>query len=556
MGNSISKRYLCCGAKLLHLVKKLRIKPAADISEALVCFTSDGHRVPNYFWRKDWSQEEGFRQQPRYRGYEEARILGGDGSLRAVETTIRNGLDAINNLYAILDGDYEAELESAPELKSEARRRNLDLVDVRLSEELVAWRKEQHTQGRILPGKGRGLRRTSDEVIQLLGAEQWPAPLLTNNVLFGTGWTNMLIGAYDSRTLYSNYCCDMGFFYEHGFHKIFPEFEEAISSCASDPKARNTPLGAERRDAVEMGLTYIRGKADQEAKHVAKLTRKTAKLDRKTAHMICFCEASLAGMAYEAMGRGFDPAAMFDDMVFSSPGTDVVDVGSDINNSEIMNSFLNTADITETGNVTEDALRKVYDAYAATGARCLTERWFEPLTNMNSLLYIWHILNDRHHYLRRIVLGWSKVRRDEDKQGQREADFDEVFDEHYHTTGFSRPLKTGCDGRERCDAVENLLLKAGKNKQDFLRQMWSCLVERPLNYARAGVVDPDAEEDIIQDLSVTLAQAYHDGLIYEQQWMVAHACHHAWQVNYLMEAAMFGSLLDDESLSGTLDRAN
>ncbi|ROW03714.1 hypothetical protein VMCG_05369 [Cytospora schulzeri] len=559
MGNSISKRCCSCTSKLRRFVDKTRIEPVADISEALVCFTPDGKRVPDYFWGKEWTQEGGFKQQPRYRGYEEARTIGGDGSLKDIVSTIKGGLEAINELYAILDGDSEGALKSdppQPESKPEKRLVDLDLVDARLSKELVDWKQEQHSQGRVLPGKGRGLRRASDEVIQLLGADHWPAPLLTNNVLFGTGWTNLLIGAYDPRTLYSNYCTDMGFFYEHGFHKVFPEFEKAISKCASDPKARNTPLGAERRDAVDMGLTYIRGKADLETKYVAQLTGKTAKVDRQTAHMICFCEASLAGMASEAMGRGFDPGAMFDDMVFSSPGTDVVDVGSDINNSEIMNSFLNTADVTDTGIVSEEILRRVYDAYAVTGARCLTERWMEPLTNMNSLLYVWHILNDRHHYLRRIVLGYGKVRKDEEKRGQREADFDEVFDENYRTTGFSRPLETGCDGSERCDAVERMLEKVGAEKRGFLRELWSCLVDQPLSYAKAGVVDPDREEAMIQSLAVTMAQAYHDGLIREQQWMIAHACHHAWQVNYLMEAAMFGSLLDDESLSGTLDRAN
>lgn len=549
MGNSISKRTYSYEARLRQLIKGLRLEPTADISNALVGFAPEGQHVSSYFWGEDWSREGNFTKQPKYRGYEEARVLVRDGSLEDLDRIIKGGLGAIKELYALLDGNIEQEL------KPEERNASLGIVDVRLSPELMSWKQEQHSQGRVLPGKGRGLRRASDEVIQLLGAEQWPAPLLTNNVLFGTGWTNMLIGAYDSRTLYSNYCCDMGFFYEHGFDKVFPEFEKTISRCALDPKARKTPLGAERRDAVNMGLAYIRGKADLEASHVTQLTGKTAKIDRRTAHLVCFCEASLTGMASEALGRGFDPGAVFDDMVFSSPGTDVVDVGSDVNNSEIMNSFLNTADITDTGDVTEEVLRRVYDAYAVTGARCLVERWTEPLINMNSLLYVWHILNDRHHFLRRIVLGWGKVRRDEDKKGQREADFDEVFDENYHTTGFSRPLETACDGREICDAIEKFLEKAGKNNQLFLRKLWSCLVEKPLAYARAGIVDATREEDIIQTLTQCLAQAYRDGLIHEQRWLIAHACHHAWQVNYLMEAAMFGSLLDDASLSGRLDRA-
>ncbi|KAK7733311.1 hypothetical protein SLS53_008208 [Cytospora paraplurivora] len=558
MKNSDSKYTYGYGVSSRHPTEIPRLEPAAGISEALVNFTPDGRRVPSYFWGKEWRQEGGFKPQPRYRGYEEAHTLVGDGQGNDLESTIRNGLAAIKKIYATID-DLESGLKhdaTQPALKSNGSHSTLGIVNVRLSEALLLWRREQHSQRRILPGKSRGMKRASDEVIHLLGAENWPAPLLTNNVLFGTGWTNMLIGAYDPQTLYSNYCCDMAFFYEHGYHKVFPEFEKAINESAADRTARDTPLGAGRRDAVNLGLMYIRGKANLEEKYYAQLVGKTAKLDRRTAHIICFCEASLTGMAYEAIGRGFDPAAIFDDLVFGSPGTDVVDVGSDFNNCEIMNSFLNTADITDTGVVSEEVLRSVYDAYAATGARCLTERWWEPIPNMISLLYTWHILNNRHHFLRRIVLGWSKVRRDEDKGGQREADFDEVFDEHYHTTGFSRPLAAACDGRDSCDAVQQLLDKVGTDKRDFLRKLWSCLVERPLSYARAGIVDTASEESIIRSLAAMLAQAYHDGLILEQQWLIAHACHHAWQVNYLMEAAMFGSLLDDESLSGTLDRAN
>lgn len=559
MENSVSKTCSSCTDKLCPFIENPRIEPAETISEALACFTSDGHRIPGYFWGKEWAQEGGFKEQPRYRGYQEGRALGKDGSIKDIASSMKGGLEAIKELYATLERDSEGAHKcdpAQPELKTQKRLVDLGLVNVRLSKELLAWRQEQHSQGRILPGKGHGLKRASDEVVKLLNAEHWPAPLITNNVLFGTGWAVLLNGAYDPPTLYSNYCTDMAFFYEHGFHKVFPEFEKTIAKCASDPKARNTPLGDERRNAVDIGMPYIRGKADLETKYFAQLTGKTAKLDRRTAHLICFCEGSLAGMAFEAMGRGFDPAGVFDDMALSSPGTDVVDVGSDINNSEIMNSFLNTADVTDTGIVTEETLRKVYDAYAAVGGRCFTERWMEPIANMNSVLYPWHILNDRHRFLRRIVLGYGKVRRVEDRSGQREGDFDEVFDEEFRTTGFSRPLETGCDGGDMCDAIKKVLEKVGEGKRDFLRELWSRLVDRPLAYARAGVVDPACEEAMIQSLAVAMAQVYHDGLIHELQWMLAHACHHAWQVNYLMEAAMFGSLLDDESLSGTLDRAS
>lgn len=43
-------------------------------------------------------------------------------------------------------------------------------------------------------------------------------------------------------------------------------------------------------------------------------------------------------------------------------------------------------------------------------------------------------------------------------------------------------------------------------------------------------------------------------LIDELAWFAAHASHHVWQVNYLFEAAMFGSIFDDGGLKGRLDR--
>lgn len=203
------------------------------------------------------------------------------------------------------------------------------------------------------------------------------------------------------------------------------------------------------------------------------------------------------------------PAACYVDMVVSSPGTDVVDVGSDLNNSEVMNSFLNTADITHSGIVTGEVLRRVYNAYAAVMARTLTQRWMEPIATINSYLYTWEMLNDRHHYLRSIVLGYSKVRAASERQGQREADFEEVFNEQYHTTGFSRPLEDACDGRDTCSAVTTVISKAAcrdPDKHQLLSELWDILVEEPLDYARQGTVDPVREESIIKSLSLRLAQ--------------------------------------------------
>lgn len=541
----------------------MSIQPTHPASEVLRNFTPDGRLIPAYFWGNDHSSRH--LSHPIYRGYAEARSLIGNGTEKNIANIQNTSLDIIRRIFATLDTDHDSGVDTNSTVDETTKtipsslHDGLGLVELRLSNELLAWKMSQKEQGRILPAKGRGLRRVSDEVISLLGAENWPAPMLTSNVLFGTVWSDLMIGAHDAETLYSNCCNDLGFYYEHGYDKFFPEFEPSIRGSVEDPIFRRTPYGEVRRNCVELGLKYIRGKTQLEREQKANLGSKMACLNRKAAHLVMFCEASLAGLAAETMARGYDPAACYVDMVVSSPGTDVVDVGSDLNNSEVMNSFLNTADITDSGVVTEEALRRVYDAYAAMMARTLTERWMEPIVTINSYLYTWEMLNDRHHYLRRIVLGYSKVRAASERQGQREADFEEAFDEHYHTTGFSRPLEGACDGRDTCSAVTALVAKAGggdSHKHKLLSDLWEILVEEPVDYARQGTVDPVREEKIIKTLSLSLARCYHFGLILEQQWLVAHACHHGWQVNYLMEAAMFGSLLDDASLAGKLDRAD
>lgn len=173
-----------------------------------------------------------------------------------------------------------------------------------------------------------------------------------------------------------------------------------IKHTSVDERALNTPVGRERRAATNIGLQYIRGKVDLETPHVAHLGHQSARMDRGTAQVVCFAEGSLTGMVYEAIGRGFDPAAAFDDAVFSSPGTDVLDVGSDL------------------------------------------KRWHEPTAKINAQLYVWHMGSDRHMFLRRAVLGYSRVRLEAEATvtaplQQREGDFDEVFGEGFRTTGFS-----------------------------------------------------------------------------------------------------------------------
>lgn len=230
----------------------------------------------------------------------------------------------------------------------------------------------------------------------------------------------------------------------------------------------------------------------------------------------------------------------------------MVDVGSDLGNCETMNSFLNTADITDTGVVSEEVLRRVYDAYSFTCARMFTERWATPTSPMNGQIYVWHMRDDRHLFLRRCLLGYEKVRR-EGPPNLREADLDEVFDDDYHTTGFSRPLRDACDGHETCDQATAVI--QGHGRRELLGRLWHFLVVGPMEYVRSGVVSPAREDELGNGLHECMAECWHESLVHEMSWLVCHASFHSWQVNFLMEAAMWGSFLDDGALNGKLDRA-
>ncbi|RYP18104.1 hypothetical protein DL765_004116 [Monosporascus sp. GIB2] len=95
-------------------------------------------------------------------------------------------------------------------------------------------------------------------------------PLVTSEAIFSCSMTNMLIGAYDARTLYSNYVTDMVFDYEHSYHTAFPGFENLTRkenigphtnnrhvfcrrSLLGYPKARKTP-GEQREGALDDGF--------------------------------------------------------------------------------------------------------------------------------------------------------------------------------------------------------------------------------------------------------------------------------------------------------------
>lgn len=493
------------------------------------------HRTPSYFWGQNIPK----KLDPTFcieTGYVEARRLIADGNPQRFAEIVHMGLETLARIFKELDNPHDSS--------------NNAMVTLRLSDELQQWREKQHRLGRTLPSKGHGLTRASGEVIKILRVEKLPLPLLINGALFGSGFANMLIGAHDAETLYSNYCTDMGFFYEHSYHKAFPEYEPLLKQASNDPHSLQTPGGIERRLATDIGLEYVSGKITFEENYKAKVMNKTARLNRHNALALFFCESSILGMAAEAMARGFDKAGVVNDFAFSSPGTDVVDVGSDLHNSELVNAFLNTADIAETAVITEDALRRVYDAYAHSGAKMFTKRWSDPGARMCATLYTWHIQNNRHEFFRRALLGYSKARKT--PSTQREADFCEAFDSDLHTTGFSRPLEGACNGADPCDQVGMHLRQDGEH--GVLADMWWLLSTGPSSYVKDGVVSSDRESEMAEGLRVAMARAYSLGLVDEMTWLMSHANHHAWQVNYLFEAAMFGSFLDDGGLKSRLDR--
>ncbi|KAF5656047.1 hypothetical protein FCIRC_13792 [Fusarium circinatum] len=529
----------------------LKIKP----KDRALHDSSSTADIPPYFWGK------GFRgrglgrfftrrtAKPRHAGYTEARSLIGRGTVDDLQRLSYHASTFVIEVFEdIEDSSGASSTESLSSPGSGSR-----VTQLRLSPELEAWKSSQHAIGNVLPPKGAGLSPASNEILHILGAEDWPEALKTTNALFGCGIASLLMGAADSTTMFSNYVTDMAFYYEHGYNYVFPNLEPLLEKGLDDPHALRIPGGRERRDAVAIGKRYIQGKIALEKKHKGHLLNRSARLDRRTAQIVSLSESSLLGMAAEATARGFDPGAVMADLVFSSPGTDVVDVGCDLVNSEVMNSFLNVTDITDTGIVSEDVLRRVYDAYAVMGARMLTERWHEPVARMCAALYTWHIQNDRHRFFRRALLGWSKARKTP-AQPQSEGDFDEVFDKQFRLTGFSRPLdaKYACNGQDTCNHVHDHLGR--HDDEPLLKELWWYLVTGPLEYVRGGKVDEARELELAEGSRLRMAKLFAKGRILEMVWLIAHANHHAWQVNYLFEAAMFGSILDGGKLIGKLDR--
>ncbi|KAL4731839.1 hypothetical protein ACLX1H_000832 [Fusarium chlamydosporum] len=524
---------------------KIKVKTSSSrehhTSSSLQSPNSTSSKIPPYpyFWGKGLRGRGIGKLLDRYSkpkhpvhiGYAEARGLIGRGTVDDLQRLSHLASTFVIEVFEDIDESTGA---SSDTLSPGSASR---ITQLKLSPELEQWKQSQHAIGNVLPPKGAGLSPVSDEILHILGADHWPEALKTTNALFGCGIASLLMGAADSETMFSNYVTDMAFYYEHGYNYVFPNLEPLLEKGLNDPHALRTPGGQERRDAVAIGKRYIQGKIALEKRHKDHLLNQSARLDRRTAQIVSLSESSLLGMAAEAIARGFDAGAVMADLVFSSPGTDVVDVGCDLVNSEVMNSFLNVSDITDTGIVNEDVLRRVYDAYAVMGARMLTQRWHEPVARMCAALYTWHIQNDRHMFFRRALLGWQKARKSPARP-QSEADFDEGFDKKFRLTGFSRPLaaKYTCNGEDTCDHVHDHL--SLHNEEPLLKELWWYLVTGPLEYVRGGKINEATELELAEGSRLRMAKLFAKGRVLEMVWLIAHANHHAWQVNYLFEAAI------------------
>lgn len=133
-----------------------------------------------YFWGEEYDKNDKSRH-PVYTGYVEAGGIVGDGSIATLEGIADQGIDILSTIFENL---------------SHPSSSTASVVSLRLSDDLLNWREDQWAQGRILPTKGNGIKRASEEVITLLGLKDWPEPLLTNGAVFGSVFANLLIGSY------------------------------------------------------------------------------------------------------------------------------------------------------------------------------------------------------------------------------------------------------------------------------------------------------------------------------------------------------------------------
>lgn len=57
----------------------------------------------------------------------------------------------------------------------------------------------------------------------------------------------------------------------------------------------------------------------------------------------------------------------------------------------------------------------------------------------------------------------------------------------------------------------------------MLSRLWRCLVIDLLCYAKTGIVDDKEEDKLCRSLQEVMAQYWHDGLVWELNWILCHA---------------------------------
>lgn len=211
--------------------------------------------------------------------YNEARNIIGKGKIEDINQLSEKALKILNEIFTNKDRPNDF-----PTLRS-----------LRLSKELKNWKLERSMAGDLLPDKGFGLTEASNEILEILGAKNWPKPLCTNNALYGVGLFNFLIGAKDSSTLLSNYLLDMIFHYEHGYDRAFPSLEIEIEKAFRDPRAINTTGGSQHRQGARIVMRYVRTKINLEKRYKSELNNLSARIDRHMAQILYFADSSVLG---------------------------------------------------------------------------------------------------------------------------------------------------------------------------------------------------------------------------------------------------------------------
>lgn len=108
----------------------------------------------------------------------------------------------------------------------------------------------------------------------------------------------------------------------------------------------------------------------------------------------------------------------------------------------------------------------------------------------------------------------------------------------FRITGLSRPLATACSGLERCDQVRQRA--ESSSEQELFDKCWWLLPGRLLQYITAGAVSEVEEDEIAEELRITMSVMYAHGLVGDLAWSLAHASHHAWQVRSPLRGGYVG----------------